>query len=211
MKAKRIWSALFGLLSVLLIAGTIALSFLSLNAPVRLIAASEDARLLTEDFMDSVCRGDLSSAGSMLLGQPRLNTETVSQSALGDLLWEAYCDSLSYEFNGDLYASDSGYSRDVTVTMLDIPAAMNLLKARTQTLLADHAEAAEGDMVFDENGSYREDVAMEVLLNGMSAILAEEASFVSRSITLTLCYQDGSWWIVPEQALIAILCGGMGK
>lgn len=211
MKNTKQLSAIFALLGAILILGTVALSFLSLDAPARLVGSSDDAEQRSQAFMDAVCQADYAAAGNMLLGQPQLDSAQEASSALSALLWDTYTGSLSYAFTGECYASDSGLSRNVQITALDISRVMTLLEERSEALLEQHVEAASSDMVYDENNNYREDFVMEVLRDGVSAILKEGDFSTSREITLHMTFADGQWWILPEQALVNILSGGMGK
>lgn len=212
MKTAKFFSVFFALLSVVLIVGTVALSFRSLDAPVKLLTSSENAETLAEDFMEAICRGDYSAAGSMMYGQPDLGTDRESAYAFGTILWDAFTDSLSYEFSGECYATDSGIARDVTITALDISAVMDPLKESTQTLLQKRA-AAEEDLskVYDENNNYQEAFVMDVLCDAVSQVLAENNYLTSWKVTLKLVYRDGQCWIMPEQALICAISGGIAQ
>lgn len=210
MKQTRLLSRIFAVLGAVLIVGTIALSFLSLEAPARVISVSGEARECTEDFMEALAAGDYPAAGSCILGQPELRSEFQADSQLAALLWDAYTGSIRYEFTGDLYVSGSGYSRDVTVTALDIPALMAVLKEQFPALLAQKMAAAGADAVYEADGSYREEFLMEVLCDG-AAVLLPQSSETQWQITLQLTHRDGQWWILPEQSLMGILAGGLGN
>ena len=41
----------------------------------------------------------------------------------------------------------------------------------------------------------------------MTQALSEDAQTVTRDVTLGLIYQDGAWWVVPDQALLKIISG----
>lgn len=211
MKNAKLLSTVFALLGAILIVGTVALSFLSLNAPAQLVTVSEDAQQCTQDFMEALCQKDLTAAGDLMLGQSSLDANLEPSSELGSLLWDAYRDSLSYEFTGECYATDTGLARNVKITALDIPAVMATLKERSDTLLAQAVEASSSEEVYDKKSTYREDFVMEVLLDGATAILAESYASTSWEIPLNLIYQNGQWWILPDQALMNVISGGMGK
>lgn len=211
MKNAKQLSNLFALLGAVLIVGTVALSFLSLNTAPHLVVASDDAEQCTQNFMDALCQEDYTAAGNLLLGQPNLAADQEPGSELGSLLWDTYSDSLSYEFVGECYATDAGLSRDVRITALDIPDVMAVLKERSESLLTQSVEVTDSEIVYDKDNNYREDFVMGVLLDGVIAILEEGYATTSREITLNLTFQNGQWWIQPEQALMNVISGGMGK
>ena len=210
MKTAKIFSVIFALLAVILIAGTVMLSFQSRNAPVQLLGTAESAAQRAEAVMDAICRGDYAAAGSMMYGQPELNASREDSEGYASVLWNAFIGSLSYEFQGGCYATDSGVARDVTVTALDISSVMEPLKARCQALLEQRAAAAgDSTEIYDENHNYQEAFVMEVLSEAAEQVLSEQTASASWDITLNLVCQDGQWWVVPEQALIQVLSGGM--
>lgn len=211
MKNTKLLSSLFAVLAAVLTVGTVALSLLSLDAPARLVTVSDSAEQCTREFMDAFCRGDHAAAGGLMLGQLQLEPDQEPASQLAALLWEAYGSSLSYAFAGECYASDSGLCRDVTLTALDIPGVMALLKERSQDLLARQAAATAADLVFDDEGHYQEAFVMEVLCAEAAVILEEGGVTASRELTLELTRRDGQWWILPEQELLDAISGGMGS
>lgn len=211
MNVSKFFSAFFAFLSVLIILATLILTFSSLDAPVRLIGSAAEAENCTKACMDAIARGDYDTAGSMMLGTPALQSEVEPENALSALLWDAYRSSITYEFAGECSATDSGLTRTVTITALDIPGVMQVLKERSESLLKQQASETDTDAVLDENDQYREEFAMDVLCDGATAILEEGSHTTSWEITLNLVHQDGQWWILPEQALMDILAGGMSS
>lgn len=210
MKTAKLFSRVFALLGALLLAGTAALSFLSRNAPVRLLASADGAAAQTEALMETLSQGDFASAGDLMYGQPRLDTDREFSSAFSAALWEAFTGSISYEFSGECYAADSGVSRDVTITALDISAMMPVLEERHQKLLKQQAlSESDRSKIYDSDGSYQEAFVMDVLAEAAGQVLAENEFRTSWDITLNLVCQDGQWWILPDQALMKVLSGGM--
>ena len=210
MKTSKLFSVIFALLGAVLIVGTVMLSFLSLDAPVRLLGSSDAAQAQTAAFLDAICQGDYETAGSLVYGQPDLGADRASAYELGDILWETFTGSISYEFTTDCYATDSGISQDVTITALDIPALMAPLKERSQELLNERA--ANGDNrseIYDENNNYQESFVMEALCDAAEELLESDAYLTTRSVTLNLTCQDGKWRILPEQELLNILSGNL--
>lgn len=210
MKFSKLMAVLFGLLGIALAVVSVQLGFRALDAQPQLVRAPEAARVQAEAMLDAVCQGDFASAGQMLQGQPSLGADRAAGDASGELVWEAFMDSLSYEFLSECYATDSGVAWDVRLTALDISSVTDALRDRSQALLAQRvAEAEDVTQVYDENNDYREDFVMEVLLDAVTAALEEDASYITKDITLNLVYRQGQWWIVPEDALLDAISGGI--
>lgn len=208
MKSATLISRICGILAAVLLVTAIALSVLGQNAPVRLLSAPRDAEALTVSLMDALCRGDYQAAGSLMYGKPDLDAQQAPDTALGRLLWDAFTDSLSYTFPGSCYATDSGVARDVTVTYLDIPSVMEPLNARAQAILEQQLAAADAQ-AYDENGTLREDFVSQIMCQAAQEVLSQGDYRTETTVTLNLFQQEGKWWILPDQALIRVISGGV--
>ena len=211
MKNTKQLSTLFALLGVILLIATVALSFATRNMPTLLVRTSPKATQCTQDFMDAIDREDYAAASTLLAGQPQLDPSSESESALSDLLWEAYHSTFSYEFTSECYATETGLARDVRITALDIPAVMTVLEERTPKLLEQRVATTDGNLVYDKNNNYREDFVMDVLHDCAASILAKDQPCTSWDITLHLDFQNGQWQILPEPALMNVISASMSK
>ena len=209
MKRKFSASTLFFLLGILLLCGGLLLSWLCADASPLLLQPSDTALQRTEDFMNALDAGDLDAAGSMLLGQPQLTMDWPEVSSMTIALWVAYIDSIRFEFQSTLLPTDSGCCRSVTVTALDIPALMAQLNDAAPELLAQEALRIGEDFAFDEDDHYRQEFVMEVLHQGTEALLSGQYPTVSRTYTLELVLQEKTWWILPSQDLMDLICGNI--
>ena len=212
MNTKKICSWLLTLTGLLLLAGTVALSLYARNAPVKLLGKMPQAMTAAENWAQAVNDGNYAAVGSMMYGSPSLEPNRKSAYEAGDVLWEAFRESLSCEFTGECYPSESGIARDMTITALDLSAVMVPLKVELDALIAQRvAEAEDPDSVYDENGGYREEFVLAALRDAMETVLQGQSAATRREVTLELIYEDGSWWILPRQELIDILSGKLGK
>lgn len=210
MKIARFFAVIFGAIGCLLMVGTVVLSLISLDAPVQLAEVPAAAAECSRELMDALAAGDFTAASKRMYGQPDLGASREPADEMGAMVWDAFVDSISYEFAGDCYATDSGIARDVTVTTMDIPSTTENLTARAHALLTERVETAQ-DMseLYDEENNFREDLVELVLWQAMMESLAEDAQTVTYDVTLKLTYQDGQWWAVPDQALLQALTGGV--
>lgn len=210
MKISKLFAVLFGLLGIGLMIFAVGLSLNSVDAEPVLVEAPAAARDHAEAMLDAVCAGDYVTAGNMLQGQPSLGVDRPAADDVGVLIWEAFMDSTSYEFIGDCYATDSGVAWDVRFTGLDMESVTGSLRGYSQSLLEQRVEEAiDMSLVYDENNEYREDVVMEVLVDAAKMALENDAQYYTTEFTMNLVYQQGQWWIVPEDALLEAISGGI--
>lgn len=209
MKFAKFIAVIFGLVGTVLMVGAIGVCLTSLDAPVRMVEYPQEAMDRSEEMMDAVASGDFSAAAQVMYGQPDLGADRQAEDEVGQLIWAAFVDSISYEFAGDCYATDSGISRNASVTTLDISSVTENLRDRSQKLLSDRVAEATDMAELYEGEEFREDVVMEVLNEAVQQALQEDAKTVSRDVTLNLIYRDEQWWVVPDQALLKAISGGV--
>ena len=134
MKGSKFFSALFGILGILLMVVTAAVSIASRNAQPRMLESPEAASAQAQRMMDALCAGDYEAAQSCIYGQPDLGAGE-PEDAVSKLLWDAFTDSLSYEFTGLCRVTDTGFARDATVTCLDVSGVTAAVPQRAKALL----------------------------------------------------------------------------
>ena len=142
-----------------------------------------------------------------MYGQPDLGAGE-PEDEVSRLLWDAFTDSLSYEFTGVCSVTDAGLTRKATVTALDVAKVIQSLPQRAEALLEVQTKAEE-DPEESEDGQNadREELVNQALLEAARQALDESAETVTRDVTLNLIYRDGAWWVVPDQALLQIISG----
>lgn len=201
---------LFGIAGIVLMAGSVGLALKSLDAPVRLSETPVAAVERSEELMEAVARGDYDTAGNCLYGQPDLGVSREPGDEMGQKIWAAFIDSITYEFTSDCYATNSGISRDASVTCLDIASVGPKLQERVKTILDKQvAEAEDMSQIYDEDNNLREDMVMAALSQAVTDALEEDATTITRDVTMSLIFRDGQWWVVPDQALLQAISGNM--
>ena len=212
MKKRMIglFSALFGILS-LTAAGLgiiIALSFK--DAKPILIGQPDAARQQVVTMLDALCEGDYDTVGSSLYGSPSLGLDRTPEDEVSAMVWEALANSFTYELKGDFYSTDSGVAQDVVITCLDLKSVVESLRERSMTMLAERVrEAEDRDEVYDQFGNYREEFVMDVVMDAVRDVLENHAQTVSWEISLNLVYENGQWWIMPDQPVLKAISGGI--
>lgn len=214
MKIAKIFTgvaaALFGVLGMATAAAAVYVSFASIDTPPVLVRQPEAAEVQVVRMLDEVCDGDYAAASSLMRGTPNMGVDRPASDEVGVLIWDAFLDSLSYEVTGDCYATDSGVAQDIRFTCLDVQSVTATLRQRSQNLLEQRvAEAEDISDVYDENNNYREDVVMDVLYDAAQEALEQDAKMLTTDVTVYLVYNQGQWWIVPDDALLDAISGGI--
>jgi hypothetical protein len=214
MKTRRrkigFYSGLFGLLALILACAGIYLAFSNREASPVLVKQPQEAREQVQTMLDALCDGDHETVSRCLYGTPDLGMEGQAADRVGQLFWEALGASFSYEIPGDFHATDSGVALDVTISALDMGAVTVNLRERARVLMENRIQEAENtDQIYDENNEYREDFVMDALYDAALEALEQDAKTITWDLTLNLIYENGQWWIMPDQALLKALTGGI--
>ena len=209
-KPVRFLSSLFIILGCLTGAIAIALALFSLNRPPYLWKVPEDAASCTQSLMDAICAGDYSTAAAQLEGTPDLGLDGTFQSEVGQLLWDAYRESCSYQSVGELYATETGLAQDISFEALNLEAVLADAKERWTRLFTAQADAAEdSNALYDENGEFKNELIQQTLLEAVRQALAQSTARTHTSLTLQLVYSDSRWQVKPTGELLNAIGGGV--
>lgn len=208
MKIARFFAVIFAVLGIALLLGSVGLCLLSLNAPVRILELPQAAVDCSDAFAAALDAGDLTAASRLIYGQPDLGAEGTPTDPETALVWDAFLESISFEFTGKCYAVETGFARDASVAVLDIASVTQKLPERTRSLVNQKIASAQAlEEVYDEAGRFREDLVDQILQEALQQALAQDAQTVFRDVTVKLINRDGSWWILPDQTLLQALSG----
>lgn len=210
MNRNKILSCLFAALGVCAAVLGIVLSISFLKTEPILLKRSDAAQKQVVSMMDAVCMGDYSAAGQKMYGMPAFGPNREATDDIGVLFWDAFSDSVSYELVGDCHAQSHYIAQKVRITHLDFASLTEHLRPRFQALLEQRiAEAEDVSEIYDENNNYREDVVMELLHQAAEECLQEEGKLVTVEVSVKLIYDQGQWWIVPDEELMEAITGGI--
>ncbi len=210
MKFARYFAVMLGILATALMAFSIGLCLVSLNARVTMPQAPEGAVTCSDALRAAVNAGDFEALSQTLLGQPDLGVQGSPEDLKTLLVWDAFLGSLSLEYEGDCYATNSGVARDAVVKGLNLSAMTGALDRQAHALLTARVEEAETmEELYDENNNFREDLVEEVLQEALIRCLAEDIPLDAQEITVKLVCRDGQWRAVPDGALLDVLSGGL--
>lgn len=212
MKKRKtgIISGFFGLLGISFAILGIFLALTNTNAEPVLVEQPQAAMDRVQTMLDALCEGDHGTVSGCLYGTPDLGLDRAPQDAVGQLFWQALTASYTYELQEEFHATDSGVSVNATIHALDLDSVTVNLRQRAQALLEERiAQAKDPSEIYDSNNEYREDFVLGALYDAALAALEEDAATVSWDVTLNLIYQDGQWWIMPDEALLQAISGGV--
>jgi len=208
MKIARFFAVIFAVLGFLLLLGSFGLCLFSLNAPVRILELPQEAIAVTETFAQALNNGDLSAAAQYVYGQPNLGAEGTPADPETAAVWNAFLNSISFEYTGKCQAENSGLSRTASIVTLDIASVTERLPERAQALVNQKIVSAESlTDIYDETGSFREELVTEILRQALQQSLTQDAQTITREVSVKLINRDGKWWVVPDQALLQVLSG----
>lgn len=208
MKAARFFAVIFAIAGLVLMLGTAALCFASLDAPVKLRNV-EAAQECAELVMDAIADGDFTAASENMYYRPNLGVDRgLSQEAAQ--VWEIFTDGISYEFTSRCYAQGNGIYIDAVVTVPDIASITDSLESHARTLMNQRiTEAQDMDELYDDGNNFRQELIDEVMDRAVALSLAEEPQTLVFETTLGLVYSGKQWWVVPDQGLLNALTGGL--
>ena len=156
-------------------------------------ASSKETRRLAKKAIQKL--------GIRSAGNPDLGLDQEPEGEVEAILWKAFEESLSYEFDGDCYATENGLARNVKVRGLHLVSMAAVLKDKAVQLL-DPAMA-------DENGNYPEAYKQQVLREAAEEAGKEEGILVTYDVTLQLIFRDGQWQVAADKTLLAAISGGL--
>lgn len=208
MKIRYLFCAIFGVVAVVLAATTVRICFENRDSIPVLVSVPKNASERLSQTFDSICSGNYSDAEELIYGHPSLGVDREPEDEVSRMIWNAFVDSLDYELVGECYATEDGLAQDVTFHSLDISSVTVNLRERSRTLLELWVEEAEDmTLIYDENHEYREDIVMEALKQAARQALMEDAKYQTDTITVSLIFREGQWWVVSDDAFLEAISG----
>ena len=203
-------SLLFAVIGICLLAVATLFCVAFLNAPPIMLSVPDAALECSETLMESLRLGDYDAASACISGQPNLGLDREPEEEAGKLLWKAFADSFQYAFTGECYATSTGVAQTVMITTLDLNKVGTRLPQQIDDLLEEKiAHSSSMSEIYDAEGNFRQDLIQELLPQGLSEILEEDAATVTRGVSLNLVYENNRWWVSCDQALLQAISGGV--
>lgn len=175
-----------------------------------LLSVPEEACLQAEKTMDALCSGDYAAAETLLYGMPDLGAREQPEGKVNRMIWDAYQSSLDYQLLGQVYPTEQGLAQDVKIISMELPAVVEHLGQRAQSLLEQRvAEAQDVSEVYGADNTYRDSLVAEVLEEAVRQALEEDVRYTYQIVSLQLVCREGQWWVLPEKALLNAVFGNV--
>lgn len=209
-RQRALFSKVFYLIAVSSLAVLLIACLVFPHLDPILLSAPEEAPQQLVIMLDAFCAGDYDLAASYMLDNPDLGAKLDTDNDLSRLLWDSLRDSLKYKLAGKPHTTDAGLALDVELTCLDLPQLTQDLRSQSQSLLEEKvAQTEDPSVVYDETGEFREDFVIGVLCEAVSAALEENPKTTTVTVTVSMQYKNGQWWVVADNALLDALFGGI--
>ena len=209
MKISKLASAVFAVVGTVLLAGSVVISFVALGRPTTAVEPTREANDFAQSVLSALDEGDFAKVGDCFYGEPSLDLDREPATAEGKQIWNAYRDSIAVTTNETCYGEGTSIYQTAQVTALDIGEALSRLDGEAAALLSQKVETAEDPAaLLDENGEVPQALKDEIRGQALTRVLAD-AKTVTTQITFQLVEKDGRWWVLPDQAMLDVLSGGL--
>ncbi len=159
-------------------------------------------------FFEALETGDYAAAAALC--SPALPAEDPPAEEDAALVYEALCESRHWL--GCESTERSGNRAVVTgqLRSLDLAALSEGLNEDVNAALAQRVSSARlGSEIYNDDGSYRDEVVSSVWTEVLSARLAHADDYCAvSSLRIDLVYRDGRWLVQADEALMRALAGG---
>lgn len=208
MKVARFFAAVFAAVGLVLMLGTAAVCFASLDANAKVLETPDAAIACADRLVEAIDSGDLTSAAALMYGQPDLGAAGAPTDSVSAVLWEKYREEMACVASSKLYLSGSDFMRNVTVTVLDVSSITGSVQARAKTLLEQQVAAAtDMTQLYDQENQFRKELIDRVMEQALEQAIREDAKYITCETAFKVICRGGKWWAVPEQALLNALAG----
>lgn len=208
MKIARVFAVIFGVLGLVLMLGTAALCFSSIDAPVR-AEVPRQVRDCGDELVALLNEGELKNLPGKLYGSPNLGTDG---ALTGDAaaVWEIFCQGISCELTSDYYVSGSSFAVEAAITVPDIESISDTVADHAKVMLDEKIAVAEKMAeLYDESGEFRQDLIDEIMAKAVALSFAEKPETLTFETTIGFVYEANQWYAVPDQAFYRALAGGL--
>lgn len=210
MKISRLASAVFAVVGTVLLVGSIAASFVALSSPTKAVKPSKEANDFAQEVLNALDSGDFVEVAAYFYGEPAMGLDREPATAEGRELWNAYRSSMEVTTDDGCYSEGTSIYQTAQVTCMDIGQTLSGLEQRAGALLTQKLDEQEDPAaLLGEDGQIPPALKEELRTKAFREALAGPKT-VTTQITFQLMEKDGQWWILPDQAMLDILSGGLG-
>lgn len=207
MNFKKFLSNILFVAGLCLMLISIGIAFAAKNNDPQILMNPSGARKTAEKMLTAICSGDYTTASSFMYGNPSLGAEPENASLAVELIWTAFLEGAEYEISGDCYVSESGVSVDITLRTLDVAAVIDGVERNAKELLNWRVAAARDvSELYDDDNNFHQEIIDQVLRDATLLSLTDK-TYQDHAITLDLVFEQGEWWVLPNDTLQHVLSG----
>ena len=204
--------------SAFLAAALLAAAFslwLCLQAPEwepRLLPEAEEPVTVAAVFFNSLCQGDDGGAAACLPKGTQLGLDQAPEEETLRRVYAAFRESWRWTTAGACVRTGDRAVLPVAFTCLSPAALTEGLDREVSAVLEGMVEAAgRREDIYGPDDRYREEVVLEAVDSVLSARLETPESYLDTVyLDLRLRYENGRWYVQPDEALWQALSGAAG-
>lgn len=198
----------FWLLGLALAALTALYVLCNFNGTPVLLKAPASAAQCTDSLMERIALGEYTEASQYLYAAPDLGLAQEPEDAVSKLIWDAWQESISYEFTSACYATQSGLARDLRFSCLDVDAVTESLAPIAQEIFQARLDTTEDqNLIYNDQNDYREDFIQSIIDEAVKQALKENTKVQESNVSLQLAYHQGRWLVVADNTFINTVFG----
>lgn len=207
---RKVIASLFTLLALAAAAFTLYLCAFAQNAVPYIEDGPEGPTATLESFFSCLAEKDFPRAYTYLSNYSSLGLENTPSDPTAARLWAARQDVWSFSVQDGYEMDGTHLTKRASVDCLNEKAIMDLVGAPVQDKLAKAVEEARlKSEVYNEDGTYREELVHAALDASLDELLADLSPYVyTRDLVIRIENVDGKWLIAADADLIGALTGG---
>jgi len=210
MKRNEWISDLLLKLGMVCIVLAVVISIVMKSAPFSLIGTADSAREQIVLLLESLQKADYEAMNNCLLPKQQIAGKDSYVSDVHRALYDAYIESIEYEFMGECYASDSALCQDIRVAVLDLSYILNELIDTYQRAYGVKIKLGENQQVYlEQKDGTLTDFFSSIPIEFVNKILSEKNYKKSMDITFETVYYQSQWRIALNADIFDLLTGGM--
>lgn len=199
------------LLAALLIAAVLALAVNARDDAPHVLKQPEEAIACANRLLQAVCDGDFEAASEEFYGTPQLAQPP--EDPLAQLVWQYYVDSLEYDLPRDVQCNitHNGVTLEAEIQTVELESLTKGLRRRFEKHMEQRIQDAESTRdVYDSKGEYLPEFIDQIIYEVLQERTEKGGTVRTQTLTLSLVYGDGRWWVQPTGQVLDILSGKAG-
>ncbi len=186
----------------------VSLGLKSRGRDVTILGGVGDPAETAARFFHALCLSEWAEASSYVRGGPDLKLDKLPEDPLERDIWEAYLHSWAWSM-GEGGRTDSVTAwQTVQFTSMRPDVFTEGIDGDVKEILTGWVNERPLAEIYDQDGQFLENVVRDALEEAVKARLTRPEEYLaSTPVTLQLAFENGEWYIVPEETLWNALSG----